>query len=33
MIGLLANMMGSAYIARAIQKDKAIIAEAEKSMV
>lgn len=32
-IGLLANMIGSAYIARAILKDKAIIAEAEKSMV
>jgi hypothetical protein len=32
-IGLLANMIGSAYIARAILKDKAIIAEANKSMV
>jgi len=32
-IGLLANMIGSAYIAMAILKDKAIIAEAEKSMV
>ena len=32
-IGLLANMIGSAYIARMILKDKAIIAEAEKSMV
>ncbi len=30
--GLLANMAGSAYIARAILKDKAIIAEARKSM-
>ncbi len=32
-IGLLANMIGSTYIARAIMKDKAIIAEAGKSMV
>ncbi len=32
-IGLLANMAGSAYIARAIMKDKAIIAEAGKSKV
>ncbi len=32
-IGLLANMIGSAYIARAILKDKAIIAEAKKSTV
>lgn len=32
-IGLLANMIGSAYIARAILKDKAIIAEAKNSMV
>jgi hypothetical protein len=32
-IGLLANMIGSAYIARAILKDRAIIAEAGKSMV
>ncbi len=31
--GLLANMAGSAYIARAILKDKAIIAEARKSTV
>ncbi|MFZ3058134.1 MAG: hypothetical protein WA102_00220 [Candidatus Methanoperedens sp.] len=30
-IGLLANMAGSAYIARAILKDRAIIAEAGKS--
>jgi len=30
-IGLLANMAGSAYIARAILKDRSIIAEAEKS--
>ncbi len=32
-IGLLANMAGSAYIARAILKDKAIIADAGKSTV
>lgn len=32
-IGLLANMIGSAYIVRAILKDKAVIAHAEKSMV
>ncbi|MFA4957529.1 MAG: hypothetical protein WC556_11225 [Candidatus Methanoperedens sp.] len=32
-IGLMANVIGSAYIARAILKDKAIIAEAGKSMV
>ncbi len=32
-IGLLANMAGSAYIARAILKDKSIIAEAKKSTV
>ena len=32
-IGLLANMIGSAYIARAILKDKAIIAEARKTIV
>ncbi|MCZ7385742.1 MAG: hypothetical protein O8C63_13500 [Candidatus Methanoperedens sp.] len=32
-IGLMANMAGSAYIARAILKDRSIIAEAEKSMV
>jgi len=32
-IGLLANMIGSAYIARAILKDKAVIAHAGKSMV
>ena len=32
-IGLLANMAGSAYIARAILKDKAIIAEARKTTV
>ena len=32
-IGLLANMAGSAYIARAILKDKAIIAEARKTIV
>ncbi len=33
MIGLLANMAGSAYIARAILKDKEIIMEARKSSV
>ncbi len=32
-IGLLANMAGSAYILRAILKDRSIIAEAEKSAV
>lgn len=32
-IGLLANMAGSAYIARAILKDRSIIAESEKSTV
>ena len=32
-IGLMANMIGSAYIARAILKDKAVIAHAGKSMV
>lgn len=32
-IGLMANVIGSAYIAKAILKDKAIIAHAEKSMV
>lgn len=32
-IGLMANVIGSAYIARAILKDKAIIAETGKSMV
>ena len=32
-VGLLANMIGSAYIARAILKDRAIIAEAGKSTV
>ncbi len=32
-IGLLANMVGSAYIARAIMKDRAIIADAGKSAV
>ncbi len=32
-IGLLANMAGSAYIARAILKDKRIIAKVEKSSV
>lgn len=32
-IGLMANVIGSAYIARAILKDKAIIAEAGKTMV
>lgn len=32
-IGLLANIIGSAYIARAILKDRAIIAEAKKSTV
>ncbi|NJD77723.1 MAG: hypothetical protein FIB08_11620 [Candidatus Methanoperedens sp.] len=32
-IGLLANLVGSAYIARAILKDKVIIAEAKKTMV
>ncbi|MCE8428499.1 MAG: hypothetical protein J5U19_08950 [Candidatus Methanoperedens sp.] len=32
-IGLLANMIGSAYIARAILKDRSLIAEAEKSVV
>ena len=31
--GLLANLVGSAYIARAILKDRSIIAEAKKSMV
>lgn len=31
-IGLLANMAGSAYIARAILKDRSIIAEAKRSM-
>ena len=30
--GLLANLVGSAYIARAILKDRSIIAEAKKSM-
>jgi hypothetical protein len=32
-IGLLANIAGSAYIARAILKDKSVIAEAKKSAV
>ena len=32
-IGLIANIIGSAYIARAILKDRAIIAEAGKSTV
>ena len=32
-LGLVANLVGSAYIARAILKDRAIIAEAEKSTV
>ncbi|HLB71936.1 MAG: hypothetical protein OIN88_11800 [Candidatus Methanoperedens sp.] len=32
-IGLLANMAGSAYIVRAILKDRTIIAQAEKSTV
>ena len=32
-IGLLANIAGSSYIARAILKDKSIIADAKKSMV
>lgn len=32
-IGLMANVIGSAYIARAILKDKAIIAETGKSIV
>jgi hypothetical protein len=32
-IGLMANMIGSAYIARAILKDRSIIAEAGKSKV
>ncbi|MCZ7380918.1 MAG: hypothetical protein O8C64_05015 [Candidatus Methanoperedens sp.] len=32
-IGLLANMIGSAYIAKAILKDRSIIAEAEKFTV
>jgi hypothetical protein len=32
-IGLMANMIGSAYIAKAILKDRSIIAQAKKSTV